>query len=239
MRDELDAHGWSWIDRRGHIKVRHGSILIDADIPPLPKVPNGLQPADPFAGRAALTVALLALETHPDPLGGIRATARAIGTAPTTASTAIKRLIEAGLLGRDHRAVVPDLFWALTDHWHLPAIGLATTPDVPVEGVVLVGSHAAAALHAPAVTTENHPLELLAADDATARRILRRCGSAPIADAVAYLSIAPTPLSAAPTDRHVRGIPLAAPIVIALGLATDSARGAEIVRNWDWPGRVW
>lgn len=239
LRTMLREAGWSWLDRRGHINLRHGPVLIDADIDPIPRVPAALRVVDPFAGQVALAVALIALERHPEPLEGVRATARTIGCAPTTASNAMARLVNAGLLGRDHRAIVPELFWALTDRWHTPADGLASVPEEPFPGAVLVGAHAAAQLGAPSVTTSDYPAELLVADAATARRIIREYGATTHDDAPARLSIAVTPIAATPTDKSFRGIPIAHPVVVALGVATDRGRGAEIVNAWEHPARVW
>ena len=107
--------GWSWLDRRGHLRFQYSHVLIDADVTPRSSLPDVLRKGGAFVGEAALGIAILALERHPEPLEGIRATARAVGVAPSTAHDAITRLVEAGLLTRDYHAIVPGLFWAAAD----------------------------------------------------------------------------------------------------------------------------
>ena len=231
--------GWSWFDRRGHLRFQYRHTLIDADVTPSPSLPALVRRGGPFVGEAAMGIAIVALMRHPEPLEGVRATARALGVAASTASNAIARLVEAGLLTRDHHAVVPGLFWAAAGSWDAPAVGIAAKPTHSIDGVVLVGSLAASGLGAPAVITEEYPMELLATDERAMRRVIREYGTAPIASAPARVALAPTRFAATPGDVNIGEIEVAHPIVVALGLATDPARGTEIVRNWERPDRVW
>jgi hypothetical protein len=221
------------------VRFHSGDVWIDADITPTPRLPADFRVVDPFAGETAIGVALMALRSYPTSLPGIRATARELGVAASTAHEATHRLVDAGLITRDLQAVVPELFHALADQWHLPVAGLAARPTKPIAGAVLTGSAAAAALGAPVIITSDHPLELLAGDELTVRKALREWGTAPTANAPATISLAPTRYAATPTESIHDGYPVAHKIVVALKLATDRGRGREIVDNWDVPDRVW
>lgn len=234
----LDEAGWSWLDRRGHLKLRHGGIFIDADVTPAPRG-VGHRTVEPFGGSVALGSALAAMLASPEPLVGVRPTARLLGAAPATVSVAVGRLIEAGLLTRDHRAIVPELFWALADRWKPRMVGLKKRPTPSTGDVVVTGTLAAAALGAPVGHTADYPLELLAVGQPEARRLLRELGETPLDGARIRLGVAPTPLGATEGTGRVRRFPVATPVVVALSLASDPARGSEILEGWEHPHRVW
>lgn len=238
-RARLDALGVGWLDRRGHLKLRHGNTWLDVDVPPaLPA--RTRQVIDPLAGAVVSAVAIAALLAHPEPMAGVRALAREVGASPGGVSLAARRLVEAGLLTRDRRAAVPGLFWAVVDSWRPDWLPLAAMPTPGLDAVV-VGDRAAAALGAP-VGGSGGTVELLAADPATVRRLSRTSGVAPVPSAaVARLALAPTPvaMTLSPDGSEVGGHAVAHPVVVALTLAGDTARGAEIVRDWDLDGRPW
>ncbi|MBS1849101.1 MAG: hypothetical protein JST73_12565 [Actinobacteria bacterium] len=238
-RRAYNERGWSWLDRRGHIRFHSGDVWIDADIPPAPRLPADFRVLEPFAGDTAIGVALMALRSYPNPLPGIRATAREVGVAASTAHEATHRLVDVGLLTRDLRAVVPGLFHALADQWHPPVAGLAERPTNPIAGTVLTGSAAAAALGAPVVIADDHPLALLTGDGRTVRNALRDWGTTPPTNAPATITLAPTPYAATPSETTHDGYPVADTIVVALDLAADRGRGREILDSWDVPDRVW
>ncbi|HEU5149552.1 MAG TPA: hypothetical protein VFU19_03590 [Iamia sp.] len=238
-RARLDALGAGWLDRRGHLKLRHGGTWLDVDVPPV--LPARVrQVTDPLAGAVVSAVALSALLAYPEPMGGVRALAREVGASPGGVSLAVRRLVEAGLLTRDRRAAVPGLFWAVVDGWRPDWVPLASMPSARSD-VVVVGDQAAAALGAP-VGGSGGTVELLAADPATVRRLSRTAGVAPTPSAaVARLALAPSPVAttASADGSEVDGHPAAHPVVVALTLAGDTARGAEIVRDWDLRDRPW
>jgi hypothetical protein len=241
-RAVLDDLGWGWLDRRGHIKLRRGQLWIDADVPPNPRVLARAAQV-PLAGPVAFGVALMALTSAPTPLAGIRAVARQLGASPAGVSAAAARLIDAGLLTRDRRAPVPDLFWAVADAWRPAWVGLAEAPVSDASGhIVAVGCRAAAQLGAPIALTVDYPVELLAADQDTAAAAIRRVGGVvPLETAPTRLAVGPSHVAAVPAEAAgaVDGVPVAGVVVVGLTLAGDPARGAEILEGWDAPGRVW
>lgn len=238
-RARLDALGVGWLDRRGHLKLRHGNTWLDVDVPPVLPA-RARQVVDPLAGTVVSTVALAALLAHPEPMVGVRALARNVGASPGGVSLAVRRLVDAGLLTRERRAAVPGLFWAVVDGWRPDWVPLVSVPT-PGSDIVVVGDRAAAALGAP-VGGSGGTVELLAADPATVRRISRTSGAAPVpSSAAARLALAPTPaaMTPSPDGSEVDGHAVAHPVVVALTLAGDTARGAEIVRDWDLHDRPW
>jgi hypothetical protein len=238
-RARLDAMGVGWLDRRGHLKLRHGTTWLDVDVPPVPAA-RARQVVDPLAGAVVSAVAFSALLAHPEPMTGIRALAREVGASPGGVSLAARRLVEAGLLTRDRRAAVPGLYWAVVDGWPPDWVPLASMPTADPDTVV-VGDRAAAALGAP-VGGAGATVELLAADAATVRRLSRTSGVAPVPSAAAArLALAPSPVATTGSadGAEVDGHAVAHPVVVALTLAGDTARGAEIVRAWDLDDRPW
>lgn len=238
-RARLDEMGVGWLDRRGHLKLRHGGTWLDVDVPPvLPARARHL--VDPLAGAVVSAVSFAALLAHPQPMEGVRSLARRIGGSPGGVSLAVRRLVDAGLLTRDRRAAVPGLFWAVVDGWRPDWVPLGSLPT-PGSDTVVVGDRAAAALGAP-VGGSSGAVELLASDSATVRRLTRICGAAPApAGAAARLALAPTPvaMTTSADGSEVEGHQVAHPVVVALTLAGDTARGAEMVRDWDLDGRPW
>lgn len=139
---------------------------------------------------------------------GVRELARAAGIAsPTSVGNARRSIREANLLEADGRPVLPELFWALADHWSRPLVGVATpvTPDDldalgqnvggpfasgPAElttggpdaadfaGVAVAGDLAAALLGAPVVRAADSPFDIYVDGRAAVSRLRRRFGEA-------------------------------------------------------------
>ena len=241
MRAELDATGAGWLDRRGHLKFHHDGVWIDTDIPPAPTMPTG-QATNPLAGPVARGIGFAALVTFPSPLPAIRELARQLDASPAGVSQAVGRLTQAGLLTRDRRAAVPALFWAVTDAW-APAWQPLNAVPRPSPGLVAVGTRAASALGAPVVPSRGYPVELLAADASVLRR-LTRSRSAEISERVAPARVALAPSQAVfvigeRSSVVVKGHPVASVAVVAASIASDRARGAEIVEQWELTDRAW
>jgi hypothetical protein len=241
MRAELDAAGAGWLDRRGHLKFHHGGVWIDSDIPPAPTTAPG-QTKDPLRGPVARGIGFAALAAFPSPLPAIRELARRLKASPAGVSQAVGRLIEAGLLTRDRRAAVPALFWAVTEAW-APAWQPLNAVPRPAPGLVAVGTRAASALGAPLVASRGYPVELLAADSSVLRRLTR---SASVATskrvAPARVALAPSRAVFVSEERpsvEVKGHQVAPVAVVAVSIAADPARGAEIVEHWELADRAW
>lgn len=241
-RARLDELGVGWLDRRGHLRFRHRAMLLDLDVPPVPRA-RARHVVDPLAGAVVSAVSVAALLAHPEPMPGVRALARSVGASPGGVSLAVRRLIEAGYLTRDRRAAVPGLFWAVADGWRPDWVPLAASPP-PEPDTVLVGDRAAAALGAPVGGTST-AVELLAADPSSVRRLRRTCGvstvasAAPARIALALTSLAVTRRGDGNALAEAGTHPVAHPVIVALTLAGDAARGAEIVRDWSLDGRPW
>lgn len=140
-RAELDAIGCGWLDLTGHLKFTAKGVWVDADVPGVSGTPSS-RTVSPLGGQVIAGVSMAALMAWPEPLAGVRAVARELAASPGGVSLAIKRLIEGGLLTRDHRSV-PELFWAIADVWRPDWIEV---PASVVTSNVAVGAVAAAKL---------------------------------------------------------------------------------------------
>jgi hypothetical protein len=242
-RDALERAGWSYLDRRGHLRLRAPGVLVDTHISPIISVTAGSTP-DPLAGKAALAVAYRLLTSPHEPVTPTRS---GTGFAPSTVSVALQRIRDAGLVEAGGQAIVPELFWALAERWQPRRYWLVELPD-PIEagddpdapGWCLTGTSAAVELGAPVVVT-GQPFDFYVPGPAAASIALRRHGAAVDAGSAAA-SIAVPPVAAVTSDRGRRsasGWPLAHPVAVALDLAQDRARGREILEDWSPPERVW
>ena len=246
-RADLNAAGWSWLDRRGHLRLRAPGVFVDTDVPALSGVAAG--PRAPLAGRAGRTVAyqllLDACEGSARPLSPTK-DAPLLHLAPSSVSVALADLRDAGLADRDGNATVPELFWELASAWTVEWTWLAVAPPAPAEldvpGWRRGGTAAAVALGAPAVTAGEHAVHLYVPSKVEATLEARRRGVVP-GPSEAAIAVAPVPQicdsPAAGIDSD--GWPLAHPVAIALDLAQDVARGREILSDWEPAGRarVW
>ncbi|MDZ7676696.1 MAG: hypothetical protein U5K30_16715 [Acidimicrobiales bacterium] len=235
VRRIYNDEGVSWWDRRGHLRLTSGPVFIDADVPAEPR-PRSSAATNPLAGVVVAGVSITALSAFPNPIPGVRELARKLDASPGGVSLAAKRLIDAGLLTMDRVAAQPGLFWAVSDQWRPDWNTIEGTPT-PAEGLVAVGSLAAAELGAPLAVTRDAPIELLAADRAAYRRALRSSAG----HGTTRIALAPTP---AVCDVHgpeatVDGHRCARPVVVAALLATDPGRGAEIIEDWEMVDRAW
>lgn len=240
----LEESGWSYLDRRGHLRLRAPGILVDTEVPPTSPPTQASAPTEPLAGAAGLAVAyrLLVLPDQP-----ATPTKSGTGFAPSTISVALRRIRDAGLIDSEGRPIVPELFWALAERWRSRRRWLVQAPD-PSEagydpaapGWRLTGTSAAVELGAPVVASGS-PLDLYVPGPAALTIALRRHGLAPD-PAVAAASVAVPPVSAVtspPASRSAGGWPLAHPVAVALDLAQDRARGREILQDWNAVERVW
>lgn len=218
----LEAAGWSYWDRRGHLRLwmpELGPMLNDTSIPSFFTGADGPDPLRPVAGVGGISVAL-ALLTAPDDPPGVRAIATLAEMAPSTISRARRHLMTASLIEADGTPLVPDLFWALSDAWVVEPLPVSVPPDGP--GWALSGEAAAATYGAPVIGTRQR---FYCSDRATFDPHRLKYRSSDPADAVCEIAMAPTPLvnSLATTFVH--------PVVGALDLSRDS-RGRESLTDW-------
>jgi len=234
-RAELDAIGCGWLDLTGHLKFTAKGVWIDADVPGVRRTPSS-RTLSPLGGGVIAGVSMAALLAWPEPFAGVRAVARQLVASPGGVSLAIKRLIEGGLLTRDHRAV-PELFWAIADEWRPDWIEV---PASVVTSAVAVGGLAAAKLGAPIATGHDERGEFLVADSAQLKLIALKGQRVVGRPTRVLIAVAPAPIATTETSSvRVAGHPLAHEVVVALTLATDPNRGAEIVRAWNGDTHVW
>ena len=256
-RAYLDDALWGWFDRRGHIRVRASGLHVDADVEPQARrAPKGSR--DAIVGRGGIAAALQLLMNPGKPFG-VRKTATRANLNPSSISRAFAALRDHALVDRDGHPLRQDLFWELARVW--PRVGNATKREVrpgdenadslamqvdhpDVAGWALSGTRGALAWGAPLVASGRQAPDLYVPSETEVRRSLQRYGRAPHPSAAATtLRLAPSSLVLRPRWRR-RGEPwpVAHPVVVALDLAGDEARGAEILEAWDPPPpfhRVW
>lgn len=122
----LSDAGLSWLDLRGRLHLRADGLLVDTDVPAVGKATGRSQPS--IRGMAGLAVAYWSCAHPTEPLSptGHRTD---IGFAPSTISTAMSALAEAGLVDDTRRAVLPELFWELAGAWIPEWTWLAGRPE--------------------------------------------------------------------------------------------------------------
>jgi hypothetical protein len=183
---------------------------------------------------------------HPHESASPRAIARELDVSAGQVSNLLAALDAQALLQRDRTPLVPELFWALTEHWHprrhavatLPSLDvLAAAPELKVAQWVVGDSRAAAAYGAPVALTGDYPPDLYVPDTKVLSWMLNRGQRATDpAQRVATLAVAPIRLLH--DRRFVRPDPddgpwpLAHPVVVALDLAAERGRGREVLDGW-------
>lgn len=233
----LTAAGWSWLDLRGHVHLRGPGLLVDTDVPSQTR--PGVRAQPPIRGKAGLAVAYW-LCAHPrtalSPTGG----AGELGFAPSTISTAVSALAEAGLVDAGRLAVLPELFWELAADWQPEWTWLASRPD-PSEHVqwVRTGDAVAVKYGAPLVTAGEGPLELLVPGPVDLTIAGRRYGLARPGTGEAAVAVAPVSQVLRGSGESDSGWRLAPKLAVALGLASDPARGREILNDWQGDDDAW
>ncbi len=235
-RAVLRDAGWGWFDRRGHLRLWAPGLRIETALPdPRRDRPSSGNPWTPVG----LEVALAAL-CFPDEPVSARHLAGRIGRSPGAIHELIGRFVDQGLVGaRTHLPLLPDLFWETAarwpdDGWMPLAVGLEEVAErvgadelvrVDERAATLGGARIAAAADLPARAYVRTPgalrrLRGLAERGRPTRSWVR---SSP----VRWLpELADWP----PDDTHPWRV--AHPLVCALRLATDPARGREIVESW-------
>lgn len=244
-RKLLTSQGAGYLDLRGHLGLRTGRVLIDAEVDPVTKRPER---ADALGGKAGLEVAV-ALLLQPERGAAVRELARELGRSPSTVSEVLKALRSTGLIDASNRVAGPSLFWEVADRWSTPQTYLAQLPDPDDPstkalrlglddevGWATFGSVPASAYGAPVVAREDQLVEFYVPDATTARRAVMLLGAVPTASsAKASIRVAPVPAVLShrrqPNGGGLRW-PSAHPLFVALDLAQDKGRGREILDAW-------
>lgn len=255
-RDDLNRAGWSWLDLRGHLRLTGPGVFVDADVPAMTSPGPDRQG---LSGPVSIELAALLL-LDPTERIGVRAAAATLSRAPSSISEIFRALQAANLVDGDRKPAVPDLFWALAEHWTPVSHDLASAPgpgrgrddaalrlgldDVEsTTGWALTDTVAASVYGAPVSMRAGHPPDFYVPDQSTLRRAVRLLGSAPAAASRACrVRVAQVPLVCArrvdATSWAREDWPLAGPLFVALDLAQDPGRGREILEAWT-PGRQW
>ena len=246
-RPLLDAAGWGWLDRRGRLHLRTATVIIDLDIDPAPRAKPRRRPSAVLASHGAQEAAVALLLAPGDP-PGVREIARATGFAPSTISRSLTELRAAGLIRADNRPVTPDLFWLLAGEWapdwHTLARRLdvavirfddlgANLRDVELSGYAATDTVAALAWRAPVVASADAPVSLYVPDHRALDRVLDEWGHADGGggDRVAVAPVGP--VTRARFRRPDVAWPVVHPLFVALDLATDRARGHQVIDEWN------
>ncbi|MGQ0615962.1 MAG: hypothetical protein ACT4PW_03060 [Acidimicrobiia bacterium] len=259
VRNALEAHDISSFDGRGHVRLWRRPLLIDVDVP-------GMSGAsEPSRWRinspSALDVALAVLDGAAS--SGVRATAEVLDRSPGTVSKQLAALRGAYLVDEAGRPIIPALFEAVVAVWHAMRLPLADLPrpgagpvnerlalgldDPDTAGWVVADVRAAAAWGAPVVLAGDAPPDFYVPDPAVLARARALLGEAEYGRHACTVAVAPCPsVCTRRFDRTAVDEPFCAPspIVAALDLAVDPARGREILEQWsrDLPPelpRVW
>lgn len=237
-RDALRAAGWGWLDRRGHLRLWAPGARIEAPLPSgaatagRPTVVNAWTPV-------GLEIAVAALCRPTEPVTA-RRVAAVTGRSVGATHEIIGRFVEIGLIGpKTHLPLLPELFWETSarwpdDGWIALPIELAELAErvdgdhlmrVDERAATLGGARIAAAADLPARCYVRSASALrraraLADRDQPMRTWVRE-------SPVVWLPENPGHLPNRTHPWHV-----AHPLVCALRLAADPARGREIVEDW-------
>jgi hypothetical protein len=241
----LSDAGWSWLDRRGRLHLHGPGVRVDIDVP----VDDGhAAPSTPIAGRGGLVVAYW-LCAHPGDALSPTKSAASLRLAPSTISTAVRRLADAGLADDQGVGIFPELFWELANAWRPERSWLLAAPDAKRHGAVdpeqsgwrRSGTAAAAAYGAPVVAAARDTLELYVPGPVEVSIASRTYGVAQPGIGPASIAVAPVSAVVAPppTPRMIDGWVAAPVLAVALDLAQDRARGREILQDWEIDGAVW
>ena len=248
VRREAAERGIAFFDGMGRLRLVRPPVVIDTEVPPLrPSLRRRRLRAE---GGAVLDVALAVL--NGDAGAGVRAIAPLVDRAPGTVSKALALLRSEHLVTIDGQPAVPDLFSLVLDDWRPHRVPLADLPrpgdgrtnrrlQVGFEpddetGWVLADAHAAAAWGAPVILDSTAPPDFYVPNRIAVAQALALFGEASFGHHACTVALAPAPMvcrrrydRAAQVDQ-VWFAP--APVVAALDLASDPARGRETLEAW-------
>ena len=243
-RDVLRNAGWGWLDRRGHVRLWsvgmrvESPVGLDAGVSSRAVSGDSGPSGNPWT-TVGLEVVLSALINPHEPVAA-RAVAKRTGRSPGAVHAIINRFTELGLIGPTTRLpLLPELFWEAAAHW--PDDGWTALPFTITEVAERVGGDVLTRVDERAATLAG--ARIPAAGDLPARvyvrsdGAIRRLRSQVDRDRETHTWIRRAPvnwvpenLDHPPDEAHPWRV--AHPIVCALRLAVDPARGQEIVETW-------
>jgi hypothetical protein len=248
-RTILTKAGWSWLDRRGWLHLHAPGVRIDVAVPAAGRA-TGSTAASPIAGRSGITIAYW-LCTNPGESVSPNRSSGLLHLAPSTISTTVRRLAEAGLVNEVGAAIAPELFWELASVWRTDRTWLLASPDpklqLPVDRGApswrITGTAAAAWYGAPVAAAGKGPTELYVTGPVEISIATRRYGAAEPGTGSAVISVPPTSLVIERGGNEdvlqIDGWPIAPVVAVALDLAQDRTRGREILEDWKAGDGIW
>jgi hypothetical protein len=259
----LVEHDMGFFDARGRLRLWRRPLLIDTTVAGGELAPAAGARRLCFDTASLLDVALGVLDGVAR--GGVRATAALLGRSPGTVSKQLAALRGAGLVDTEGDPAVPDLFEAVAESWRPVRVPLAGRPgpagggrvnerlqlgfdDPDGPGWVLADVAAAAGWGAPIVLTDESPPDFYVPDQRVVAQARSLLGVSEFGRHACTVALAPAPFVC--RRRHDRSTQvdnaylLPSPVVAALDLAVDPARGREMLELWsrDLPPevrRVW
>lgn len=234
-RQILRDWGWSFLDRRGHLRIWVSGLRIDAPI----GVGHDARSASTTPWTpVGLEIALHAL-IHPEEEVSARAIVRDTNRSPGGTQEILNRFIAEGLIGAASRLpLLPDLFWETATHWPddgwLPlSISLPEAVDVAGSDELIRVDERAATLGGARIAAAGDLPARCYAPKGAMRRLRPYGGTEDAAQTwvrqppVRWL---PDMDEYGPDEEHPWRV--AHPILCALRLAADDSRGREIVEDW-------
>jgi hypothetical protein len=237
-RDVLRAAGWGWLDRRGHVRVWAPGVRLESPLPESAATTGRPGPSNAWT-TVGLEIAVAALCEPNEPVTARRVSS-IIGRSAGATHELIGRFVELGLIGpKTHRPLLPELFWEASARW--PDDGWTALPVGLTEVAARVGPDELVRVDERAATLGG--ARIAAAADLPARcyvrsaSALRRARSLAERDQPARTWVRASPVSWLPTNPDHpsdgdRPWAVGHPIICALRLAADPARGREIVEDW-------
>lgn len=237
-RDVLRRAGWGWLDRRGHLRVWVPGVRIESPLPALGGAAGRSTPANAWT-TVGLEIALAVLREPTLPVTA-RRIAAITGRSVGATHELIGRFVELGLVGRKtHLPLLPELFWETSARW--PDDGWIGLPVSLAELAERLGGDALVRVDERAATLGG--ARIAAAGDLPGRcyvvsaAALRRARSLADRDQAVRTWVRAAPVTWIPENEDHRPDAehpwrVAHPLVCALRLAADPARGREIVEAW-------
>ena len=235
-RDVLRAEGWGWLDRRGHLRLWAPGVRVEAPL-------RTIAGERPTSGNLWTTVGLeVALHTlvHPSDEVTARRVAPEIGRSVGATHELVARFTAAGLIGRRTRLpLLPDLFWETAANWPdddwtpLPVSIHDAGAKVGGDDLVRVDERAATLGGARVAAAGELPARCYVRSASALRRLRGLVDR----DAPTRCWVRRSPVDWIPLhDEHPpdgdHPWSVAAPMLCAVRLAADPARGREIVEDW-------
>jgi hypothetical protein len=238
-RAALRQAGWGWLDRRGHLRIWTPGARVEAPLPGAGGA-TAVSVTNPWT-TVGLEVALAAL-IEPAEQVRARRVAPILGRSVGAVHERIASFVDLGLIGPStRRPLLPELFWETAAHWPddgwqpLP-VGLDDVAEAVGNDVLVRVDERAATLGGARIPAAGDlPARCYVPAASGLRRALRLADRE--GDRAARSWVRAAPVSWLPTnDDHPPDAShpwfVAHPIVCALRLARDPARGREVVDAW-------